>query len=51
MLDRRLAEDGWKGGYHRRMSKIRASRKASSFTESVIREMKRLAVAHGAINL
>jgi aminotransferase len=33
------------------MSKIRASRKASSFTESVIREMTRLSVAHGAINL
>jgi aminotransferase len=27
------------------------SRKASSFTESVIREMTRLAVAHGAVNL
>jgi Aminotransferase class I and II len=33
------------------MSKIRPSRKASSFTESVIREMTRLSVAHGAINL
>ena len=33
------------------MSKIRASRRASSFTESVIREMTRLAIAHGAINL
>jgi aspartate/methionine/tyrosine aminotransferase len=29
----------------------RTSRKASSFTESVIREMTRLAVKHGAINL
>ncbi len=38
-------------GYHRGMSKIRPSRKASSFTESVIREMTRLSVAHGAINL
>src|SRR5919109_3159792 len=33
------------------MSKIRPSRKASSFTESVIREQTRLAVLHGAINL
>jgi len=33
------------------MSKIRPSRRASSFTESVIREMTRLSVAHGAINL
>ncbi len=33
------------------MSKIRPSRKAASFTESVIREMTRLANAHGAINL
>jgi len=33
------------------MSKIRPSHKASSFTESVIREMTRLALAHGAINL
>jgi len=33
------------------MSKIRPSRRASSFTESVIREMTRLANAHGAINL
>jgi aspartate/methionine/tyrosine aminotransferase len=37
--------------YHRRMKKIRPSRKASSFTESVIREMTRMANAHGAINL
>jgi aspartate/methionine/tyrosine aminotransferase len=37
--------------YDRRMSKIRPSRKASSFTESVIREMTRLSNAHGAINL
>jgi aminotransferase len=29
----------------------RVSKKASSFTESVIREMTRLAMAHGAINL
>ena len=33
------------------MSKIRPSRRASSFTESVIREMTRLSNAHGAINL
>jgi aspartate/methionine/tyrosine aminotransferase len=33
------------------VSKIRPSRKASSFSESVIREMTRLSVAHGAINL
>ena len=33
------------------MSKIRPSRRASSFSESVIREMTRLSVAHGAINL
>ena len=33
------------------MSKIRPSVKASSFTESVIREMTRLAFAHDAINL
>jgi aminotransferase len=33
------------------VSKIRPSAKASSFTESVIREMTRLAYAHGAINL
>ena len=32
-------------------SRIRASRRASSFTESVIREMTRLADLHGAINL
>ena len=32
-------------------SKIRPSRKASSFTESVIREMTRLAIEHDAINL
>ncbi len=32
-------------------SRLRASRAASSFTESVIREMTRLANAHGAINL
>lgn len=38
--------------YHRVVvSKIRPSRRASSFTESVIREMTRLSVAHGAINL
>ena len=30
---------------------LRASAKASSFTESVIREMSRLANLHGAINL
>jgi aminotransferase len=30
---------------------MRASAKAASFTESVIREMTRLAMAHGAINL
>ncbi len=33
------------------MSNIRASARASSFTESVIREMTRLADLHGAINL
>jgi aspartate/methionine/tyrosine aminotransferase len=33
------------------MSKLHASLKASSFTESVIREMTRLADQHGAINL
>jgi aminotransferase len=33
------------------MSNLRASAKASSFTESVIREMTRLANLHGAINL
>jgi aminotransferase len=33
------------------VSKIRPSRKASSFTESVIREMTRLSIAHDAINL
>jgi aminotransferase len=33
------------------MSGIRISQKASSFTESVIRDMTRLAIAHGAINL
>jgi aminotransferase len=32
-------------------SKIRPSRKASSFTESVIREMTRMAIEHDAINL
>jgi aspartate/methionine/tyrosine aminotransferase len=39
-------------GYHRpTMSRLRPSRRASSFTESVIREMTRLADLHGAINL
>ena len=33
------------------MSKLRASAKADSFTESVIREMTRLAAVHDAINL
>jgi aspartate/methionine/tyrosine aminotransferase len=33
------------------MSKNRLSQKASSFTESVIREMTRLAQRHGAVNL
>ena len=33
------------------MTKIRPSRRASSFTESVIREMTRLSVAYDAINL
>jgi aminotransferase len=32
-------------------SRLHASRKASSFTESVIREMTRLAGLHGAVNL
>ncbi|HEX2030421.1 MAG TPA: aminotransferase class I/II-fold pyridoxal phosphate-dependent enzyme [Actinomycetota bacterium] len=31
--------------------KVRVSRKAASFTESVIREMTRLAMEHGAVNL
>ncbi len=31
--------------------RVRASAKASSFTESVIREMTRLANLHGAVNL
>ena len=30
---------------------LRISRKAESFTESVIREMNRVAVAHGAVSL
>src|SRR4029077_17313479 len=44
---------GWliRTAYHRRVPKIRPSVKASSFTESVIREMTRLAIAHDAINL
>src|SRR5512134_1308890 len=33
------------------MANIRPSAKASSFTESVIREMTRLSIAHGAVNL
>jgi len=33
------------------MSKLRASAKAASFTESVIRDMTRMANLHGAINL
>src|SRR5689334_14497361 len=33
------------------MTKLRPSRKAASFTESVIREMTRLAHLHGAVNL
>lgn len=33
------------------MSKVRPSEKAHRFTESVIREMTRLAMQHGAINL
>ena len=33
------------------MSRSRTSQKASRFTESVIREMTRLAQAHGAVNL
>ena len=33
------------------MGRIGVSQKASSFTESVIRDMTRLAIAHGAINL
>ncbi len=33
------------------MTKLRASRKAACFTESVIREMTRLAHQHGAVNL
>ena len=34
-----------------RVAAVRTSAKASSFTESVIREMTRLANAHGAVNL
>jgi aspartate/methionine/tyrosine aminotransferase len=33
------------------MTKLRASHKAAQFTESVIREMTRLALHHGAVNL
>ncbi len=33
------------------MSKVRGSKKALQFTESVIREMTRLALHHGAVNL
>ena len=33
------------------MSRSRTSLKAAQFTESVIREMTRLANAHGAVNL
>ena len=33
------------------MTKIRGSRKAAQFTESVIREMTRLSQAHGGVNL
>lgn len=33
------------------LSRSRISRKAASFTESVIREMSREAVKHGAVNL
>ena len=33
------------------VGKLHASQRASSFTESVIREMTRLANLHGAINL
>lgn len=33
------------------MTRPRTSRKAASFSESVIREMTRLALAHGAVNL
>jgi aspartate/methionine/tyrosine aminotransferase len=33
------------------MTKLRASQKAAQFTESVIREMTRLALQHGAVNL
>src|SRR5829696_5545365 len=34
-----------------RTMKLRGSRKATQFTESVIREMTRLAQEHGAVNL
>jgi aminotransferase len=34
-----------------RMDRLRVSAKAATFTESVIREMTRLATAHGAVNL
>jgi L-glutamine---4-(methylsulfanyl)-2-oxobutanoate aminotransferase len=33
------------------MSNVRPSRRTESFTESVIREMTRLAMEHDAINL
>ena len=33
------------------MSRSRTSQKAARFTESVIREMTRLALAHNAVNL
>ena len=34
-----------------KLNKTRISRKAASFTESVIREMTREALKHGAVNL
>jgi aspartate/methionine/tyrosine aminotransferase len=43
---------GSKGGNVKtRVSSVHVSGRAASFTESVIREMTRLALAHGAINL
>src|SRR5918996_1201454 len=52
----RCARPGWRSrcrrwpGYHRfRMTRV--STKAQTFTESVIREMTRHAMAHGAVNL
>src|SRR4029450_7863930 len=55
LAGRRVSGQRWPANkatpYHRgAMKKIRPSRRASSFTESVIREMTRLSNTHGAIN-